>query len=63
MESLIFLLGLGPFIIPPYTTEGYQTPHAFVAFCAREIHKSIPKWGPRVNLNIYLLASAVEMAT
>lgn len=59
MESLIFLLGLGPFIIPLHTTEGYQTPHAFVAFRAREICKSIPKWEPTVNFNIYLLASAI----
>lgn len=59
MESLIFLLGLGPFIISPHTTEGYQNPHAFMAFCALEICKSIPKRGPPVNFNIYLLSCVI----
>ena len=59
MESLIFLLRLSPFIISPHTTERYQNPHAFMAFCAREICKSIPKGEPPVNFSIYLLACAI----
>lgn len=63
MESLIFLLGVGSFIIPPHTTGGYQNPHALVAFFAQEICKSIPQRGAPENVNIYLLAFAIEMAT